>query len=78
MEDKIFCTHGGLSPHLVSLKHIRDIERPTEIPENGLLCDLLWADPEKGAEDWAPNQRGISVLFNSVTFESPFISGLNE
>ena len=42
----------------------KKIVRPTEVPDKGLLSDLLWSDPEKGVEDWAPNQRGISVLFN--------------
>ena len=22
--------------------------RPTDVPDTGLLCDLLWADPDKG------------------------------
>ena len=41
----------------------------TEVPDKGLLCDLLWSDPEKGAEDWASNSRGISVLFNENLVE---------
>jgi hypothetical protein len=45
IDDKIFCTHGGLSPDLTTLEKIRRIVRPTEVPEQGLLCDLLWADP---------------------------------
>ena len=40
---KIFCCHGGLSPELDSLERIREIQRPTEVQDEGLLCDLLWA-----------------------------------
>ena len=24
--------------------------RPTDVPDTGLICDLLWADPDKDAE----------------------------
>jgi diadenosine tetraphosphatase ApaH/serine/threonine PP2A family protein phosphatase len=26
---------------------IRRVMRPTDVPDSGLLCDLLWSDPEK-------------------------------
>jgi serine/threonine-protein phosphatase PP1 catalytic subunit len=29
----------------------------------GLLCDLLWADPESGITDFEENDRGVSVIF---------------
>jgi len=45
IEDKILCMHGGLSPDLTSVNQINEIVRPTDIPDVGLLCDLLWADP---------------------------------
>ena len=64
VNEKILCMHGGLSPELVDIKCLKKIVRPTEVPDRGLLCDLLWSDPERGVKDWAPNQRGISVLFN--------------
>jgi serine/threonine-protein phosphatase PP1 catalytic subunit len=48
VDDKILCMHGGLSPELVNVNQLQNINRPTEVPENGLLCDLLWSDPEKG------------------------------
>lgn len=45
VEEKIFCMHGGLSPELNQLSDIESIKRPTEIPDEGILCDLLWSDP---------------------------------
>ena len=38
--------HGGLSPELRLPKQILNIERPTDVPDTGLLCDLLWSDPK--------------------------------
>ncbi|KAK8889491.1 serine/threonine protein phosphatase Pzh1 [Tritrichomonas musculus] len=63
VDDKIFCVHGGISPELTSLDEIREIRRPTEIPEEGILCDLLWADPDSQVEEWGDNDRGTSVVF---------------
>lgn len=47
VDEKIFCCHGGLSPDLQSMENIRRIMRPTDVPDQGLLCDLLWSDPDK-------------------------------
>jgi len=47
VDEKIFCCHGGLSPDLQSMEQIRRIMRPTDVPDQGLLCDLLWSDPDK-------------------------------
>ncbi|CAH1445350.1 unnamed protein product [Lactuca virosa] len=46
VDDKILCMHGGLSPDLSDLDQIRNLQRPTAIPDTGLLCDLLWSDPK--------------------------------
>lgn len=65
IDGKIFCMHGGLSPELENLNQIDEIERPTEIPEYGLLCDLLWSDPDPSIEGWADSDRGVSCTFGS-------------
>ncbi|KHJ42419.1 phosphoprotein phosphatase 1 domain protein [Trichuris suis] len=46
---KILCMHGGLSQELESFDQIRQIPRPADIPQCGILCDLLWADPDPQA-----------------------------
>ena len=63
IEEKILCMHGGVSPDLTSLDSIRRIVRPTEIPDKGILCDLLWSDPDIDTEEFGKNQRGVSYIF---------------
>ena len=60
---KIFCVHGGLSPSLGHMDDIRGIARPTDVPDYGLLNDLLWSDPADMAADWESNERGVSYCF---------------
>jgi len=68
--DKIFCCHGGLSPDLQVLDQINAIERPTDVPDTGLLCDLLWADPDKDTDTWGENDRGVSFTFGPKIVDS--------
>lgn len=60
---KIFCVHGGLSPSLQHMDDIRQIARPTDVPDYGLLNDLLWSDPADMVGDWEENERGVSYCF---------------
>lgn len=64
IDDKIFCVHGGLSPELVTLDQVAKINRPTDIPDSGLLCDLLWSDPSEEVSLWEKNDRGVSYIFS--------------
>lgn len=66
--DLIFCTHGGLSPHLRHMSQIERIPRPTSVPRRGIMCDLLWADPSKrpATRGWRKNvSRKLSYVFGA-------------
>jgi serine/threonine-protein phosphatase PP1 catalytic subunit len=65
IDEKILCMHGGLSPDLKNLDQIKKIARPTDVPDTGLLCDLLWADPDKDVTGWGENDRGVSFTFGA-------------
>ena len=67
VNNKIFCVHGGISPHLTRLDDINKIARFGPIPDSGLLCDLMWADPTQAPVPfgWGMNSRGISCTYNA-------------
>ena len=69
IDDKIFIVHGGLSPELKSVENLNKIMRPTDVPEEGLICDLLWSDPDSGADGWGENDRGVSCTFNEAVLK---------
>ena len=46
----------------MTLDEIREIDRYGEPPVQGLMCDLLWADP-KMMPGRAPSKRGVSCMF---------------
>lgn len=63
--------HGGLSQELTDYRDIEMVQRPTDIPDQGLLCDLLWADPEENqSQDWVESERGVSFTFNENVVQS--------
>ncbi|KAJ8549135.1 hypothetical protein K7X08_032842 [Anisodus acutangulus] len=64
VDEKILCMHGGLSPDLHHLDQIRNLHRPADVPEAGLLCDLLWSDPSRDVKGWGMNDRGVSYTFD--------------
>lgn len=65
--EKILCVHAGLSPDLMdgNFDIVKEIKRPQEVPDSGIYCDLLWADPEFEMDGWAESDRGVSYLFGA-------------
>ena len=68
----VLCMHGGISPHLTNLDDIKRLRKPTDIPDEGLLCDLLWADPDSefNKNGWNDNDRGVSYVFGRNVLNS--------
>lgn len=67
--NKIFCIHGGLSPSLNTMDDIRKIARPSDVPDYGLLNDLLWSDPSDTTLEWEDNERGVSYCFGKAVVD---------
>lgn len=77
IDEQVLCVHGGLSPDITTLDHIRLIERNQEIPHKGAFCDLVWSDPEE-IDDWSISPRGAGYLFGpKVTQEFMSRNGLS-
>ncbi len=69
IEDQIFCLHGGLSPSIDTLDHIRSIDRIQEVPHEGPMCDLLWSDPDDRC-GWGISPRGAGYTFGQDISEA--------
>jgi len=61
-ENQFFCLHGGLSPSVDTLDHIRALDRIQEVPHEGPMCDLLWSDPDDRS-GWGISPRGAGYTF---------------
>ncbi|EDV30264.1 uncharacterized protein Dana_GF23034 [Drosophila ananassae] len=70
INQKILVMHGGLfSSDNVTLDNIRRIERNCQPPEEGLMCELLWSDPQL----WmgrGPSKRGVGIQFGPDVTEA--------
>ncbi|KAL7129112.1 hypothetical protein ABFS83_13G041700 [Erythranthe nasuta] len=63
INQKVFVVHGGLfSVDGVKLSDIRAIDRFCEPPEEGLMCELLWSDPQPQLGR-GPSKRGVGLSF---------------
>ena len=64
VDHAIFCLHGGLSPSIDTLDHVRQLDRVQEVPHEGPMCDLLWSDPDDRA-GWGISPRGAGFTFGA-------------
>jgi serine/threonine-protein phosphatase 2B catalytic subunit len=71
MNKQFLCIHGGLSPELHTLDDLKSVDRFREPPTQGLMCDILWADP---LEDFGQEKTSDYFLHNHVRGCSYFFS----
>ncbi|XP_034941265.1 serine/threonine-protein phosphatase 5 [Chelonus insularis] len=63
LNGRVLVMHGGLfSRDDVTLKEIREINRNRQPPDEGVMCELLWSDPQP-QPGRAPSKRGVGVQF---------------
>jgi len=63
IQKKIFVCHGGIfGEDGVKLDQIRKIDRFRQPPESGLMCDILWSDPQE-SNGRSPSKRGVGLSF---------------
>jgi serine/threonine-protein phosphatase 2B catalytic subunit len=70
LNGQFLCLHGGISPELRTLDDIRAIDRFSEPPPYGAMCDIIWSDPhedygnERTTEQYTTNSvRGCSFFY---------------
>ncbi|KAL6608281.1 hypothetical protein ACP70R_041344 [Stipagrostis hirtigluma subsp. patula] len=65
INEKVFVVHGGL-PGIdgVKLSQIKSINRFTEPPKEGLMCELLWSDPQHHFGR-GPSKNGVAHSFGA-------------
>ena len=57
--------HSGLSPDLSQLEGLSEYDKPQHIPAEGVLCDLVFADPEPDLVGWGEVGRAPSYIFGA-------------
>ncbi|TKR86676.1 hypothetical protein L596_011219 [Steinernema carpocapsae] len=63
VNNKILVCHGGLFKNDdVTLDQIRATNRVRQPPEEGIMCDLLWSDPQD-SNGRSPSKRGVGCQF---------------
>ena len=56
----------GLSPEISIMDQVRRLGRPMDVPDTGIIYDLLWTDPDKDITGLAENDRGVSFIPRQV------------
>ena len=60
---QVLVMHGGLfSKDDIKLDDIRAVDRCRQPPEEGIMCELLWSDPQP-MYGRSPSKRGVGCQF---------------
>ncbi|KAJ6230418.1 serine/threonine-protein phosphatase 2b catalytic subunit [Anaeramoeba flamelloides] len=61
VDDQFFCVHAGISPELIDVEAINEINRFQEIPSScQLFTDILWSDPH-------PNYNEVGEIIDNFS-----------
>ncbi|OHS99929.1 Serine/threonine-protein phosphatase PP1 isozyme 9 [Tritrichomonas foetus] len=68
INDKYFCVHGGISPHLHNVEQLNEIQRPIRVIESHQIVeDILWSDPAlDSTSTFTPSTRGRGFDYGLV------------
>ena len=68
--EAVFVVHGGLfTSDTVTLKDIETLDRDREPADEGLMTEMLWADPMPSLGR-APSKRGVGLCFGPDVTEN--------
>jgi serine/threonine-protein phosphatase 5 len=63
LNNRVLVMHGGLfSSDEVTIDDLRKVERNRQPPEEGIMCELLWSDPQV-QNGRSPSKRGVGCQF---------------
>jgi len=70
LNNRVLVMHGGLfSKDDVTLDDIRAVDRNRQPPDEGLMCELLWSDPQP-QYGRSPSKRGVGTQFGPDVTEN--------
>lgn len=70
LNNRVLVMHGGLfSSDEVTIDDLRGVERNRQPPEEGIMCELLWSDPQP-QPGRSPSKRGVGCQFGPDVTEN--------
>lgn len=70
LNNEVFAVHGGISPGVVDVNSISDIQLPlSTFSQRPYVADLVWADPSNETKCFKDNVRGTGVCFGETAIE---------
>lgn len=67
LNNRVLVMHGGLfSSDEVTIDDLRAVERNRQPPEEGIMCELLWSDPQPQTGR-SPSKRGVGCQFGECS-----------
>ncbi|OHS95272.1 Serine/threonine-protein phosphatase PP1 isozyme 5 [Tritrichomonas foetus] len=77
IEDKVFCVHGGIGPHLKSISQIKAISLPYQnYGDDNIIKDMMWSDPSYDGAGFDNSPRGVGHLYGNFVL-SAFLKNNN-